>query len=185
MGFSLVIDAMTKPDIVDVISQRVGLRRAGQEHFGRCPLHDDTHPSFYVNEVKQVYFCHGCQVGGDVVDFIMRIDDLSFPDACKALGVDLRSKPRPKLTAKRKHAAEVAAIWVREQRANLNSLIIEDMEERDLADEIGDDELSKSLNANSSCFAVFMMPSIMQPALLNCWRSANPSSRSLPMWNFY
>jgi DNA primase len=132
---------MSNPDIVDVITQRVALRRTGHEHVGLCPFHDDRHPSFSVSEHKQVYYCHGCQVGGDVVDFIMRIDDLSFPDACKALGVDLKSKPRPKLTAKRKHAAEVAAIWVREQRAKLNSLIIEDMEERDLADAIDDFQL--------------------------------------------
>ena len=137
----LVADPISKPDIVEVIREWLGLRLAGHEYVGRCPFHDDAHPSFYVNNDKQVYHCFGCGAGGDVVDFIMRINGLTFSDACKALGINHEIKPRPKLTAKRKRAAEIAAIWVRDQRAKLNALIVEDMEERDLADEIADMEL--------------------------------------------
>jgi len=132
---------MVKPDIINVVSQRIDLHRAGHEYRGRCPFHHDRNPSLFVNQEKQVFYCHGCQAGGDVVHFVMRIDGLTFAEACSALGIHTTRTPRPKLTARRKRAAEVAARWVQEQRAKLNSLIIELMEEHGLADEIGDSEL--------------------------------------------
>jgi uncharacterized membrane protein len=132
---------MNKPDIINVVSDRIDLHRAGHEYRGLCPFHDDHNPSFYVNQEKQVFYCHGCQAGGDVIDFVMLIDGMTFGEACRALGIHSRRTPRQKLTPKRKRAAEVAAGWVQEQRAKLNLLIIELMEEHDLADEIGDSEL--------------------------------------------
>jgi DNA primase len=137
---------MTKPDILHAIGARLELRRAGREHIGRCPFHDDRHPSFYVNSEKQVFLCRACHVGGDVIDFVMRIDDLTFRDACAALGIKRERTRRPKLTAKRERAAEVAAIWANDQRAKINFLIIERLEQRDLADEIGDSELGEMID---------------------------------------
>lgn len=70
-----------------------------------------------------------------MIDFTMLIDGLTFSEACRALGIDGERKPRPKLTASRKRAGQLAAAWVREQRAKLNFLIIEQMEQRDITDE--------------------------------------------------
>jgi hypothetical protein len=132
-----------RPDIVAVIGQRVELRRARKEMVGLCPFHSETHPSFFVSIEKQVFLCRGCQAGGDVVTFIMLLDGLTFPDACRALGIDRKGKLRPKLTASRKHAADLAAKWANGQRAKLNSLITERMEQRDIADEAGAFDLAE------------------------------------------
>lgn len=128
---------LVKPDIVGVIGARVDLRRAGRELVGLCPFHDDRHPSFSVNPDKGVFHCFGCGASGDVINFVMRADGLTFPAACKALQCGSDHRPHIRLTAKRKQAAELAAAWVNEQRAKIGFLIGERLEERDLADESG------------------------------------------------
>jgi len=55
----------------------VGLQ---QEFVGLCPLHSETHPSFYVNAAKQVFYCHGCGRGGDLIRFVQLSRHLSFPE---------------------------------------------------------------------------------------------------------
>lgn len=50
-----------------------------QEFVGLCPLHPESHPSFYVNAAKNVFYCHGCGRGGDLVSFIQLSLNLSFP----------------------------------------------------------------------------------------------------------
>lgn len=54
---------------------------AHQEFVGLCPLHPDTHPSFYVNAAKNVFYCHGCGRGGDLIRFVQLSLNLSFPEA--------------------------------------------------------------------------------------------------------
>lgn len=135
---------MHKPSIVEVISQRVELRQSGRELVGLCPFHEDRHPSLYVNPYKGVFLCRACQESGDVIDFLMKLDGLSFPEACRALAINGNDRPpAPTLTARRRRAAELAAAWVNGQRAKFNVLIADAMEERDLADEIGDFELAE------------------------------------------
>jgi DNA primase len=53
---------------------------------GRCPLHSDSRPSFYVNRRKQVFYCHGCGQGGDVIRLVERIHDVDFRTALRLLG---------------------------------------------------------------------------------------------------
>jgi hypothetical protein len=130
-----------KPSILKVIGDHVELRQRGHKFIGRCPFHADRNPSFHVNEDKGVYHCFGCHAGGDVIEFLMRIDHLTFSAACSALGIKKENKRRPKVTAIRKRSAELAVAWVREQRAKLNFLVIDRMDQLDLADEIGDCEL--------------------------------------------
>jgi len=129
---------MNRPDIVEVIGARIDLRRAGREWRGLCPLHNDRSPSLRVNAEKQVWYCDPCVQGGDVIDFVMLADGLTFPQACKALGIHTNDRPRrPMLTVRRIRAAQVAAAWVNEQRQKLNLLIAERYEQRDLADRAG------------------------------------------------
>ena len=68
-------------NIVDVISTYTPLRRAGKELVGICVFHSDTTPSLYVNEDKQVFLCRACSVGGDILDFISQIENLSFQES--------------------------------------------------------------------------------------------------------
>jgi DNA primase len=72
--------------IEDVIGAQVGLRNAGGGSLkGLCPFHDEKSPSFNVNPSKGFFHCFGCGEGGDVIDFVMKTDHLSFADAIERL----------------------------------------------------------------------------------------------------
>ena len=69
-------------DIVDIISRYTHLRKAGKEYIGKCPFHQDDHPSLQVNQQKQLFYCFSCQCKGDLVNFIMQIENLGTKQAC-------------------------------------------------------------------------------------------------------
>ena len=72
-------------DIVDVVSSYVELKRKGANYFGLCPFHSEKTPSFSVAPDKQMYHCFGCKKGGGVFNFIMEIENLTFPEAVEFL----------------------------------------------------------------------------------------------------
>ena len=73
-------------DIVDVVSSYVPLtKRSGVNRFGLCPFHGEKTPSFAVNSERQIYHCFGCGKGGNVINFIMEIENLDFRDAVRFL----------------------------------------------------------------------------------------------------
>ena len=72
-------------DIIDVISEYVELKKAGKEFKGLCPFHREKTPSFMVSQEKQVYHCFGCNASGNVVTFIMDIENLTFKEAIEFL----------------------------------------------------------------------------------------------------
>lgn len=73
-------------DIVDVVSPYVRLtKKSGANLFGLCPFHSEKTPSFSVSTDKQIYHCFGCGKGGSVINFIMEIENLSFPEAVEFL----------------------------------------------------------------------------------------------------
>ncbi|HBK63518.1 MAG TPA: DNA primase [Cyanobacteria bacterium UBA11166] len=67
-------------DIVDVISERVVLRKRGKDYVGLCPFHDEKSPSFTVSPSKQLYYCFGCNAGGNAIKFLMEVGKQSFAD---------------------------------------------------------------------------------------------------------
>ncbi len=69
-----------KADIVEVIAEKVVLRKQGKNFVGLCPFHNDRKPSFSVNPVKQIYKCFSCGAGGDVLRFVQQQDHLSFSE---------------------------------------------------------------------------------------------------------
>lgn len=73
-------------DIVNIVSDYLQLKRTGSNYVGLCPFHNEKTPSFSVSEEKQFYHCFGCGEGGDVVKFIMKMENLSFIEAVKFLG---------------------------------------------------------------------------------------------------
>jgi hypothetical protein len=80
---------IAKPDIVAVIESRgIELRRCGKEFIGLCPFHSEKTPSFTVNVEKNLYHCFGCGEGGDVISFVMKLDNCTFAEAAKSLGVN-------------------------------------------------------------------------------------------------
>ena len=72
-------------DIIDIISQYTNLRKAGKNFMGRCPFHEERTPSFSVSQEKGVYHCFGCGKSGNVFNFIMDIDNVTFIDAVRTL----------------------------------------------------------------------------------------------------
>jgi DNA primase len=83
-------------DIVKVVGEYVRLRKSGgARYIGLCPFHNEKTPSFGVHPVHQFYKCFGCGEGGDVLNFIMKIDGLSFFEALKLLA-ERNGIPMPK-----------------------------------------------------------------------------------------
>lgn len=74
-----------RADIVSVISGYLDLKRAGANYKGLCPFHGEKTPSFTVSPNKGIYKCFGCGEGGNVINFVMKMDGLSFPEAVKKL----------------------------------------------------------------------------------------------------
>ncbi len=90
--------ATEKPDIVSIIEKEgIELVQKGKNFWTCCPLHSEKRASFAVNPEKQRFRCFGCHVGGDVVDFIMKLKNVSFQDAFKYLGIssDKQVKQNP------------------------------------------------------------------------------------------
>jgi len=74
--------------IEEVIGKAVSLKKAGVNRVGLCPFHADRTPSMYVSPNKQKFKCFACGEGGDVINFVMKIDGLSMPEACRQLAKD-------------------------------------------------------------------------------------------------
>ena len=90
-----IAEVREKAPIDEVVSSYVALRNAGGgSQKGLCPFHDEKSPSFHVTPARQFFHCFGCQEGGDVITFLMKIDGLSFVEAVERLadkyGVQLR-----------------------------------------------------------------------------------------------
>jgi DNA primase len=73
-------------DIVEIVSAYTDLRRMGERYVGLCPFHEERTPSFSVDPREKLYYCFGCEAGGDLFRFVQEKEGLGFPDAVEALG---------------------------------------------------------------------------------------------------
>ena len=99
-------------DIVEIISAHTDLRRQGQRFTGLCPFHEERTPSFSVDPREKLYYCFGCEVGGDVIKFVEEKEGLGFPEAVEALaeryGVEVeREEEDPRAEEARKRRARL------------------------------------------------------------------------------
>jgi DNA primase len=76
-------------DIVSVIARYVSLKKAGKNFKGLCPFHKEKTPSFIVSPEKQIYHCFGCGKGGNVFNFLMSVENLSYIESVKRIASDL------------------------------------------------------------------------------------------------
>lgn len=82
-------DLLARIDIVDVVDQRVKLKKTGRNYSACCPFHKEKTPSFSVSPDKQFYYCFGCGASGNAIGFLMDFDHLDFPQAVDTLAGQL------------------------------------------------------------------------------------------------
>jgi DNA primase len=125
---SFIDDLKSHVDIVQVVQERVQLRRSGATWKGLCPFHGEKSPSFHVDGSKGFFHCFGCGVGGDVIKFVELYDKIGFQDAVRQLagraGLTVPEAEDSKADAdsQREREAllkvhEVAAAWFKAQLA--------------------------------------------------------------------
>ena len=120
---SFLTELADRNDIVDVVSEYVSLgKRSGANYFGLCPFHNEKTPSFSVSPEKQIYYCFGCGKGGGVINFMMEIEQLSYPEAIERLakraGIPVPEQENDAQSRRRARLYEVnkaAALYFHEQ----------------------------------------------------------------------
>ena len=143
---SFIDDLKSHADIVQIVQERVPLRRAGSSWKGLCPFHGEKTPSFNVHGDKGYFKCFGCGVAGDVIKFIELYDKLPFPEAVRQLATRV-GLPVPETEGTKEDAEanrdreallkthEVAAAWFREQLGTpAGAVARRQLKERDVAE---------------------------------------------------
>ncbi len=105
-------ELVEKNDIVDVVGSYVRFtKRSGSNQFGLCPFHSEKTPSFSVSADKQIYHCFGCGKGGGVINFVMEVENLSFPEAveflAKRVGMTMPEEENSAESKKRRRMLEL------------------------------------------------------------------------------
>lgn len=99
-------DMIARTDIVEIVDNRVKLKKAGKNYQACCPFHNEKSPSFTVSQDKQFYHCFGCGAHGNAVSFLMEFDRLEFPEAIEELaryhGIDVPREQSPHGSQKQK-----------------------------------------------------------------------------------
>ncbi|WFE71185.1 DNA primase [Halomonas sp. M1] len=120
-------DLLGRVDVVEVVGERVQLKKAGRNYAGLCPFHQEKSPSFTVSADKQFYHCFGCGAHGNALRFLMEYDKLPFPEAVEQLagrlGIEVpregaddpRAQQREKKRKEGVNLLEVAASFYRER----------------------------------------------------------------------
>lgn len=106
-------EVKTKLDIVEIIKDYMPLKKRGASYFANCPFHQEKTPSFHVSSERQFYKCFGCNEGGDVFDFVQKMEGLEFPEALRILAEKAGVKIErfdPKLYTKRNRILDLLDI---------------------------------------------------------------------------
>jgi len=86
---SFIQEILNRIDVVDVVDQRVKLKKAGANYVACCPFHQEKSPSFTVSPSKQFYHCFGCGAHGSAISFLMEYDGLTFIESVQSIANQL------------------------------------------------------------------------------------------------
>ncbi len=133
-----IAELRDKIDIVDVVSRYVKLKKTGRNFVGLCPFHEEKTPSFVVSPEKQIFHCFGCGASGDVIKFLMKIEDIDFKTAVKELAKEagmpapyFSQQPRIKeKTEEKAKFKEVMKIALEFFKSKLNKEVVEYLKSR-------------------------------------------------------
>lgn len=115
-GFDEFLDRLrSESDIVAVISDYVPLKKKGRNYWGCCPFHQENTPSFSVSPEKGFFYCFGCQSGGNVFSFLMKVENIAFMDAVRLLAQKMNipipeRQKTPEQIAREKEMAELGYV---------------------------------------------------------------------------
>ena len=151
-----MITTIEKPQIEQVISQFVTLRKAGKNLIGLCPLHSEKTPSFTVDLGRQRFKCFGCGESGDVIDFSMKYHGTDFRGALSALGIssDRTFKPDPVTLRKRQLFSDYLT-WKKKRDDDLLTLHRVTLNLLDASKEPGRGHLQRILKMIQAELAIF------------------------------
>jgi len=85
---SVIDEILSKLDIVDIAGKYIELKKSGENYKALCPFHSEKTPSFVISPSKQIFHCFGCGEGGNLIKFIMNIENINFIEAVKMLSKD-------------------------------------------------------------------------------------------------
>ncbi len=115
----------SKVDIVKIISSYLPLTKKGKNYFGVCPFHDDTNPSMSVSEDKQIYKCFSCGASGNVFDFVMNYEHVSFKEAlgiiAEKAGIEIKGIDVSRKTTKYDKYYEIYDLALKFYQNNMSS----------------------------------------------------------------
>ena len=122
---NVINEIRSKTDIVDIISSYLPLTQKGKNFFGVCPFHDDTNPSMSVSREKQIYRCFSCGASGNVFNFIMDYEHVSFKEALSILanktGIEIKGLRLTKKESKYDKLYEIYELAHKYYQNNMNS----------------------------------------------------------------
>jgi len=123
----IIEEIKSRCDIASVISSYINIKPSGSNYKGLCPFHGEKTPSFYINTSKQIYKCFGCGEGGDVINFVMKIENLDFMDAVKLLatrcGIEINTNVDESTKEKMEKSKKFQDIHIEAARFYFSNLI--------------------------------------------------------------
>jgi DNA primase len=140
-----------KLDIVEVVQRYIKLKRVGKYYSGLCPFHKETKPSFYVSPEMQIFKCFGCGAGGDVIKFLMQIENLTYSQVLEKIkdeyGLEIEISQKGRTFAEERKILEInySALKFFRQELRKNKEALEYLLKRNLTEKtINDFEIGFS-----------------------------------------